>query len=50
MRLIWRPIASTFGKCVRANDSLTIATGWLAATSAGVNSRPLSNGVWKVSK
>ena len=50
MRFIWRPVASTFGKCVRAKDSLTMATGWLVATSAGVNSRPLSSGVWNVEK
>ena len=31
LRFICRPIGSTFGKCVRANDWLIIATGRLAA-------------------
>jgi hypothetical protein len=50
MRFIWRPSGSTFGKCVRAKDWLMMATGWLVATSAGVNSRPLMIFVWNVSK
>jgi hypothetical protein len=45
-----RPIGSVSGKKCRAIDRLTIATGGAAASSAAVNSRPLSSVmpmVWK---